>query len=327
MSQRNYRTAWANLPLLNKGLVVVAIPLVALVLATTLFFITERQQLEAESWVRHTSLVKDRLQRITRLMVDAETGVRGYLLTGNSSFLEPYSTSRQQLPEEMQALRSLITDNPEQTKRLDTLQSFYRRQLVLLDQQRQIGTRRVQNTSAQQSLVQSKRLMDSARGELAAMRQAEDTLLAQRKELANRLRQRQDIAVALSTLLGMGGGTLAIWLLMTGVVRRVQQLEENAQLLAHDAPLLPLTGGADEVGRLGVALEQTSALLQQRRAELHENRIRLQAIFDNTQDTLLLANDDGRYVDANPAARQLFGYEALLHNSLTMPRILCRITA
>jgi CHASE3 domain sensor protein len=56
--------------------------------------------------------------------VDAETGQRGYLLTGEESYLEPYSSAVAALPGEFATLRGLIANRPQQKKRLEALESF-----------------------------------------------------------------------------------------------------------------------------------------------------------------------------------------------------------
>ena len=70
-------------------------------------------------------------------------------------------------------------------------------------------------------------------------------------------------------------------------------------------------GIRDPDGRV-VALEGTFEDITERknaRRTVEDSRHRLQALFDNTLDALLLADDDGRYIDANPAACVLLGYE------------------
>lgn len=75
-------------------------------------------------------------------------------------------------------------------------------------------------------------------------------------------------------------------------------------LLAHKVPLRDEKG--EIYGVLGAALDITER--RQAEKELEASQRRLQALFDHTLDAILLADDEGRYVDANPAACQLTGY-------------------
>lgn len=75
-------------------------------------------------------------------------------------------------------------------------------------------------------------------------------------------------------------------------------------LLSHKVPLRDEKG--EVYGVLGAALDITER--RQAEKELEASQRRLQALFDNTLDAILLADDEGRYVEVNPAASQLTGY-------------------
>ncbi|MEA5406460.1 bacterio-opsin activator domain-containing protein [Haloarculaceae archaeon H-GB2-1] len=70
----------------------------------------------------------------------------------------------------------------------------------------------------------------------------------------------------------------------------------------------PLTGPEGHVERVVVTFDDVTAQ-REREAELREERRRFRAVFDGTLDALILADDDGYYVDANPAACDLFELE------------------
>ncbi len=72
--------------------------------------------------VRHTVEVQRRVGMLLSTLLDAETGQRGYLVTGEESYLAPYRSARERLPQDTAALRSLIADNDEQAGALQRLQ-------------------------------------------------------------------------------------------------------------------------------------------------------------------------------------------------------------
>jgi len=76
----------------------------------------------AESLTR-TVEVLGRMQTLLSTLKDAETGQRGYLLTGREEYLEPYVAARQALPGEFVGLHALVDDDPAQHNRLQSLQS------------------------------------------------------------------------------------------------------------------------------------------------------------------------------------------------------------
>src|SRR6185437_4759691 len=81
--------AWIDLSLRGKGLIVVAIPLVALVIGAVSSTLVAGQQRSANAWVQHSLLVRNVAGRALRDQTDAAASVRSYLLTGDSADLAP----------------------------------------------------------------------------------------------------------------------------------------------------------------------------------------------------------------------------------------------
>lgn len=64
------------------------------------------------SWVEHTDQVISNANDGLRLSVDQESGMRGYLISGNAAFLQPYEQARPRIKAAMEGLRELVADNP-----------------------------------------------------------------------------------------------------------------------------------------------------------------------------------------------------------------------
>ena len=77
---------------------------------------------ETSTWVEHTHQVLDHASRIEKLIVDMETGERGFLITGKEEFLEPYELGNQLLSKVLSKTKSLVSDNPAQIERLDEIE-------------------------------------------------------------------------------------------------------------------------------------------------------------------------------------------------------------
>ncbi|MFD2299165.1 methyl-accepting chemotaxis protein [Paracidovorax citrulli] len=71
----------------------------------------------------HTYRVLEEARRMLLGVVNMETGARGYLLSGDAAFLDPWNQGREAFESAWQSLRSLTADNPEQQKRLDVLRA------------------------------------------------------------------------------------------------------------------------------------------------------------------------------------------------------------
>src|SRR5262249_51517714 len=87
-----------------------------------------------EREVAHTHEVLDDLQTILSLLKDAETGQRGYLLTGAKRYLEPYTEARSRVLEVYRDLRTRTRNNPEQQGRLSALKPLIDAKLKELQQ-------------------------------------------------------------------------------------------------------------------------------------------------------------------------------------------------
>ena len=117
---------------------VLALPIIALaLLALTLVFGFRQVQRSARR-VDHSDRVIASINNLVRLMVDEETGLRGFLLTHDTRFLQPYQEARQQLKPAFTALFTLVRHDPAQAARLQRMQKEsdvwqdYARQSILL---------------------------------------------------------------------------------------------------------------------------------------------------------------------------------------------------
>jgi CheY-like chemotaxis protein/CHASE3 domain sensor protein len=79
---------------------------------------------ESSNWVEHTYKVINLAEKAKLSLLDTETGQRGFMITENDSFKDSYNSNINQIQLNLNALRALITDNPAQTKRLDSLDYY-----------------------------------------------------------------------------------------------------------------------------------------------------------------------------------------------------------
>ncbi|MCF5582047.1 response regulator [Pseudomonas syringae] len=103
----------------------VGLPLGVGVLSAVFFILLISYLLAAIQWVEHTDRVINNTNRSMKLSIDMETGMRGFLLTGDQHFLDPYELAKPLLAAELEGLMSLVEDNPTQQdrfRRLSTMQ-------------------------------------------------------------------------------------------------------------------------------------------------------------------------------------------------------------
>ena len=103
-----------------------ALPIIALALLALITAYGFRQAQQSARRVDRADQVIAHANNLVKLMVDEETGLRGYLLTGDRLFLEPYHKANRDLDPEFVTLFSLIRRDPEQTARLQRMQTASR---------------------------------------------------------------------------------------------------------------------------------------------------------------------------------------------------------
>ena len=148
------------------------------------FRLVDRQE-RSVAQVRDTLDVQDRLWSVLSHLQDAETGQRGYLLTGRAEYLEPYDAAVAELGSELGKLAEAVADDPQQRDRLRELRRVAGwRQDVL---RATIERYRSGDTAGAIAMLRQgagKRLMDDARRVIATMRSAEQARLAGREAIA-----------------------------------------------------------------------------------------------------------------------------------------------
>jgi PAS domain S-box-containing protein len=88
--------------------------------------------LEKDHWVDHTRQVIYHAEKAISLLKDAETGQRGYFITGDSTYLAPYRSAQDSISRQVKHLQRLTADNPAQQVRIDTLTGMVRAHMALL---------------------------------------------------------------------------------------------------------------------------------------------------------------------------------------------------
>src|SRR5436190_14069959 len=89
---------WLRLSMRAKGAVLIAIPIAALLFVLGGFAYLQREQQDAEQWALHTQQVQIKARELLTALVDGQSAIRGYALTGQSDFLGPFQDAEQKVP-------------------------------------------------------------------------------------------------------------------------------------------------------------------------------------------------------------------------------------
>ncbi len=142
--------------------------------------------IETEGWVAHAHQVRSELVTLLSELKDAETGQRGYVITGEDSYLEPYRSALPAIKATFADLKTLTADNPDQQRRLAALSPLIEKKLSELQQT--IDLRKAQGFDAALKVIltnEGKTTMDQIRGVVAEADQSEQALLQRRSEEAH----------------------------------------------------------------------------------------------------------------------------------------------
>lgn len=89
--------------------------------------ISIRALLESAHWVDHTHRVIESADHVSEAMIDMETGQRGFLITGEDRYLEPFTAGVSRFDDLIAKGRTLTSDNPAQVKRWDEIYALKKR--------------------------------------------------------------------------------------------------------------------------------------------------------------------------------------------------------
>ncbi len=253
------------------------------------------QLAQREQRVRHTHAVLENLEFLLLGLKEAESGRRGYVLTGQPQQLETYEAGIRQVQIRRQALRELTLDNALQQERLDAVDLPIEQRLENLNRSLALYQNNPEDRATQAALTEAGSVLQRAVEDiLLQMEDTERKLLAQRSQVASLSIQRTTLAIMLTSMTGIS--------LLVGVyvlLRRqdLQRRRWQTQLqTAHDG------------------LEQ---LVQQRTTELASTLEALRSserqyreLFQSNPMPMWLADPRSlEFWDVNEAAIRQYGYD------------------
>src|SRR2546427_1354163 len=180
---------------------------------------------EASEWRKHTYEVLRNLDETVARLVDAETGQRGYLLTGDEAYFEPYSAAIKNIDQTIGNLKSLTSDNANQQKRIQILEPLVEQKLAELQQT--IDLRKNKGPTAANRVVlegSGKQAMDQIRAVVAEMTNEEEDLLRLRTQKANESVKRTSRTILAGTVV-----SISLLVLCFGLLNRELSERKRAQ--------------------------------------------------------------------------------------------------
>ncbi|MBA3632030.1 MAG: CHASE3 domain-containing protein [Acidobacteria bacterium] len=250
--------------------------IIALLLLLTLGFFAYRSansMIEALSLENHTQEVFTQLNNILSLAVDAETGGRGFVITGNEAYLEPFNKANLQINQNLAVLRGLVADNPKQSAEIPRLESLIGEKLSFV--KTTIEIRRNQGLEAAGKRTESgigKRMMDEIRLSIGGMKDEETRILKTREK---------DLKKSVNNTLfllffGTAAGIISLGLANFAVYRAVGQ-RRQAEEKIRDANKNLEKRIEERTHELSEKNDELKEQIKQREQSEHRRRIALEA--------------------------------------------------
>ena len=162
-----------------------ALGLIMFAAIATISYRSTNQLIDASQREADTYRLLASLEELGSQIKDAETGQRGYIITGQKRFLDPYTVATKNIDEKVNDLRTLI-DNPRQQRRIETLENLIIKRVAVL--KKVIDLRNSQGFEAAQKSIlteEGRLIMADIRKVITEMEAEERTVLKQRSLQAN----------------------------------------------------------------------------------------------------------------------------------------------
>ncbi|OJV12956.1 MAG: histidine kinase [Dyadobacter sp. 50-39] len=235
--------------------------------------------------VNHTNEVLIQAEAIISHMKDAETGQRGYLITTDPQFLQPYEGAYQKTTDSYNNLVDLTADNPVQQKNLREVKALYEAkfgQMQNIIDMAKKNSNFVGDTDARlREMIRGKKIMDDLRLTTERIKEEESTRLAQRLE-------QQQIYIKYTPILLVAAALISILITISSylrirgdiskrieqqrldeekyadTIRRIGHIEQVTQRVSEgDYSSRSQDATDDELGRISTALNKMATSLEQ----------------------------------------------------------------
>jgi methyl-accepting chemotaxis protein len=209
-------------------------------------------------WVAHTDQVLRETDAVLAGTTGAESASRGYILTGDERYIEPFEDFVKRTGESRRALRDLTVDNPVQQTRIDSLEPLVERRLILLREG--INERRQKGTAEAPRIIETgkgRELMSEIRSVVAGLQAEENRLLRQREQEITASVESTNQVMVYGTLLGFVVVSLVGFTVHRSFTRPLAEFQALVTAVgAGDLTQQSSIQASDELGKLAEGLNR-----------------------------------------------------------------------
>ncbi|HKX28298.1 MAG TPA: CHASE3 domain-containing protein, partial [Blastocatellia bacterium] len=238
------------------------VALAALLIIGVVSYRATTSLIDAAEWRSHTYEALHNLEELSSLLKDAETGQRGYIITRDESYLEPYRTAVGLIDRGSRNLRSLLADNPAQQRKLDALEPLIASKLAELKET--IDLRRDQGFEQALQVIRTdrgKKAMDDLRRLIGEVGNTEEDLLKLREAEVQASARNAISFIIFGILCAVVLVAVVCFLVVRNIARPLKEITSAAERMTSGDLSVEVyaNGRSDEVGQLSHAFLQMTS--------------------------------------------------------------------
>jgi methyl-accepting chemotaxis protein len=237
----------------------------------------------------HAHSVLEVIGEIDTLLADAQRGERGFVLTGDEPYLDPYQNATETIPPALQKLRDLVAGDSAQQDRLAKLEPLIRKELDELKNVIDLSKSAEGLEAGKKEIKrgEGKKLLEAIRGVAAEMRKEENEALKKREDEVKSLGRTTLGVISYGTIAALVLTSLAGYLIVRSITGPVRQLVEGAGLIGkgkldHRIELKT----QDEMAELAAAFNEMTGNLRNTIESEKSRRARVEKLLENIREAV-----------------------------------------
>ncbi len=279
----------SKLTLLQKGLLVLALPLVYQAVLLGVLIKRQWEHSRAVEMAVHTKNVLLQLDELVITLLQGQANTRGYLLTRDAQYREAARATLQLLEPQERLIELIVSSYPVQRARLERIRALTQARIRWSTEVLRLGEEgRWDEAIAKVANPEGQRLMNDVQKEIGYLRSAEEELDRTRSEGLRQSAIQQNALLTFGLVLNVIIGGTVILLFNRGISSRMAVLSANMQRMGRGEPLQPEVGGVDEIAELDRGFHAMAAEL----VDAHEKEQVYQQTLERRNTELTRANLD-----------------------------------
>ena len=305
----------------NATKIAIGVVTLLMLLPTLMFWRQSEADDDARGWVSHTYEVIGHIEIVLGKLRDAEIGHRGFMLTGNAEFLEPYENAlrdavnpdsnkrslqqHRSILQELALIRKLTVDNPTQQNTIDELEDTTKKILEYIatsvEKRKEAGAASI---DAEIDLRRAKSLMDRARALVRIMTAEENHLLQLRTEVEENTATQTNRLTLIAMVVFYIAITVSVWLYQRGRA----QAQAQMQLYTHELEKREeeLKVQQEELKASNEEIEASNEELEEKTSALEAQNARIRQQAQELEETKLVIEEKARELEQSSKYKSEF---------------------